>query len=59
MGNIIRLSFTIAVFYFCFLIYSCDGLSVSHDSSEIIPTCWFVAQENIITIINVENSYVD
>ncbi len=40
--------------------YFCDGkaeFSVSHDPSEIIPICWFGAQERLL-IINAENSCV-
>ncbi len=29
---------------------------VSHNSSEIILICWFVAQEAVLIIINAENS---
>ncbi len=30
---------------------------VSHDHSKIILICWFAAQETLLLIINIENSF--
>ncbi len=46
---------------FSIVIYSCDAKHlqslVSHDPSEIILICWFDAQETLLSILNVQNSY--
>jgi len=39
------------------VMYSCDGIPVSHDPSKIILICWFAAQEMFRIIIIYKNRY--